>query len=52
MKILAIPASSSQNSINRQLLTYAARLIDDGLIPDATVEMLDLNDYELSLIHI
>ena len=49
MKILAIPASSSQNSINRQLLTYASRLIEDGLIADATVEMLDLNDYEMPI---
>ena len=44
MKILAFGASSSATSINKQLVTYAA-----GLLDDVDVEILDLNDYELPL---
>ncbi len=44
MKILAIPASNSRKSINRQLLNYAA-----SLLPDDTVELLDINDYPLPI---
>jgi chromate reductase len=44
MKVLAFGASSSKNSINKMLATYAA-----GLIQGASVEVLDLNDYELPL---
>ena len=43
-KVIAFAASSSRNSINRQLVTYAA-----GLLDDAEVELLDLNDFELPL---
>ena len=43
-KILAFGASSSRNSINKQLATYAA-----SLFQDATVEVLDLNDYEMPI---
>lgn len=44
MKLLAFAASSSSKSINKQLATYAA-----SLIPNATVEILDINDYEMPL---
>jgi chromate reductase len=44
MKLLAFAASSSSKSINKQLVTYAA-----GLVEGAEVEVLDLNDYELPL---
>jgi chromate reductase len=44
MKLLAFAASSSRKSINKQLVTYAASLVDG-----AEVEVLDLNDYELPL---
>jgi chromate reductase, NAD(P)H dehydrogenase (quinone) len=44
MKILAFAASNSRKSINKQLVTYAASLVDG-----AEVEVLDLNDYELPL---
>ncbi len=49
MKILAIPASPSVNGINRQLLGHAARLLEGGLVPNAEVEFIDLNDYELPI---
>lgn len=41
MKIIAFAASSSSQSINKKLLSYAATLI-----PQHNVEILDLNDYE------
>ncbi|GAB6140855.1 NAD(P)H-dependent oxidoreductase [Methylosoma difficile] len=44
MKLLAFAASSSKKSINKQLVTYAASLMEG-----ADVEVLDLNDYELPL---
>lgn len=44
MNILAFAASNSTQSINRQLVSYAGSLIEG-----ATVEMLDINDYEMPL---
>ena len=44
MKIIAFGASSSKNSINKKLATYAATLFEN-----AAIEILDLNDYELPL---
>ncbi|MFK8013338.1 MAG: NADPH-dependent FMN reductase [Marinicellaceae bacterium] len=44
MKLLAFAASSSQKSINKQLVTYAA-----SLLTNYTVEIADLNDYELPI---
>jgi len=44
MKLLAFAASSSKNSINKKLVTYAASLLED-----VQTEILDLNDYELPL---
>lgn len=43
-KIIAFGASSSSTSINKQLATYAASLFEN-----CSVEILDLNDYELPL---
>lgn len=44
MKILAFGASTSKNSINKALAAFTA-----SLVPDATVEVLDLNDYALPI---
>ncbi|CCN48536.1 putative Flavoprotein [Vibrio nigripulchritudo MADA3029] len=44
MKIVAFAATSSRDSINKQLVTYAS-----GLVSGADVEILDINDYELPL---
>ena len=52
MKILAFAASTSRQSINKQLLTYAARLLHDGLVDGAAVEIIDLNDYEMPIFSI
>ena len=43
-KVTCFAASSSRSSINKQLVTYAA-----GLVEGADVEVLDLNDFELPL---
>lgn len=42
MKILAIAGSNSDTSINKLLVSYAA-----SLIPDAEVETVDMNDFEM-----
>lgn len=44
MKLLAFAASSSSKSINKQLVTYATTLL-----PNAMVEILDINDYEMPI---
>jgi NAD(P)H-dependent FMN reductase len=44
MKILAFGASSSKNSINKALATYAASMVEN-----ADVEVLDLNDFDLPM---
>lgn len=44
MNILAFAASSSRNSINKQLVTYATTLLEN-----VAVEILDINDYEMPL---
>lgn len=43
-KIIAFGASSSRNSINKQLATFAA-----NQFKNAEVEILDLNDFEMPL---
>lgn len=43
-RVIAFAASSSRQSINKKLVTYAS-----GLLGDAQVEILDLNDFELPL---
>jgi len=44
MKIIAFGASTSKESINKLMASYAANLIDG-----AQVELLDLNDFEVPL---
>lgn len=44
MKIIAFGASTSSKSINKTLAAYAAHQLDG-----ASVEVLDLNDYEIPL---
>lgn len=44
MKVMAFAASSSKQSMNKKLATYAA-----SLVPNADVEVLDLNDFDLPL---
>jgi NAD(P)H-dependent FMN reductase len=52
MQLLAFAASTSTQSLNKQLVAYATRLIEDGLVPDlvdVTVETIDLVDYEMPI---
>lgn len=49
MRLLAFAASNSRRSINRQLVDHAVRLLEDGLLPDVTVETIDLNDFEMPI---
>jgi NAD(P)H-dependent FMN reductase len=44
MKVLALAASNSENSINKKLATYAA-----SKLVDAEVEVLDINDFEMPI---
>jgi NAD(P)H-dependent FMN reductase len=44
MKVLAFAASNSKNSINKQLATYTANLVENS-----EVEILDINDYEMPI---
>ncbi|RTR39919.1 NADPH-dependent oxidoreductase [Shewanella canadensis] len=44
MKLLAFAASNSSASINKQLATYAASLVEG-----AEIEVLDINDYEMPI---
>lgn len=43
-QIIAFGASNSRNSINKKLANFVANQVSD-----ATVELLDLNDYEMSI---
>lgn len=47
-KILAFAASSSSTSINRALVQHAANEFK-ALVPGASIELLDLRDYDLPL---
>lgn len=44
MNVLTFVASSSRQSINKQLATYVA-----SLIPNANVNVVDLNDFEMPI---
>ncbi len=49
MKLLAFAATNSRESLNKKLIAYAGKLINDGLIDDVTIETIDLNDFEMPI---
>ena len=49
MKVLALAASNSRQSINKQLVSYAGELLTSKIIPDAEIELIDINDFEMPL---
>jgi len=53
MRILAFAATTSTQSINRQLIDYATGLITDGSVTglpaDIEIDTIDLNDYEMPI---
>jgi len=48
MKILAFAASNSKKSINKQLVSFASTRLTQ-LKTDSTVDLLDINDYEMPI---
>ncbi len=48
MRVVAFAATTSRQSINRQLIGYAARLLEEQA-SDTVVEILDLNDFEMPI---
>lgn len=49
MKILAFAATNSRNSINRALVGVASAQLQTNILPDAQIEVLDLNDFEMPI---
>ncbi len=49
MKILAFAAGNSRNSINRALVEHAAGHLKSDILPEAEIEFLDLNDFEMPI---
>ena len=49
MKVLAFGASNHSKSINKQLVSYAAKTLKEKFHPNADIEILDLNDYEMPI---
>ena len=49
MKILAFAATSSRNSINKQLVSHAIGVLENEINETAETELIDLNDYEMPI---
>ncbi|MEL7500486.1 MAG: NAD(P)H-dependent oxidoreductase [Planctomycetota bacterium] len=49
MKVLAFAASSSKTSINRKLVNHVAERYKSAICPEASIESIDLIDYEMPL---
>lgn len=49
MKVLAFAASSSRESINKMLVTFAADLLKKERNDISEVEVIDLNDFEMQI---
>lgn len=49
MNILAFAASNSRHSINRALIDFAALRLTADILPEADVEFLDLNAFEMPI---
>ena len=49
MNILVFAASNSSQSINKALATHAAQIFKTEVKPDADIELLDINDYEMPI---
>ena len=49
MRVLAFAASNSKQSINKQLVHHAARVLKSDIMPNAEIEIIDLNDFEMPL---
>lgn len=47
--ILAFAASNSRQSINKRFAEHAGLVLQKELAPEVTLEMIDLNDYEMPI---
>ncbi|BCE00349.1 NADPH-dependent FMN reductase [Marinicellulosiphila megalodicopiae] len=52
MKILAFAASNSRQSINKQLIVHATKVLKNEIMHNADIEILDLNDFEMPIFSI
>jgi len=52
MKILAFAASNSRNSINKSFVIHATEIFKRDIAPNADIEIIDLNDFEMPLFSI
>lgn len=48
MNVLVFGASNSSQSINKKLATYAGAVLAD-MAPEVTIDVIDLNDYEMPI---
>jgi len=48
-RVLVFAASNSSTSINKSLVTHAANVLKNELIPAVEITLLDLNDYEMPI---
>ena len=49
MRVLGFGASNSRRSINARLARYALQRLRSHHVPDAEIDMLDLNDFEMPI---
>lgn len=49
MKVLAFAASNSSQSINRQLVCAAMKVLQSDLLPATEIDIADINDYEMPI---
>ncbi|UYV39172.1 NAD(P)H-dependent oxidoreductase [Rhodobacteraceae bacterium D3-12] len=49
MKLIAFAASNSSTSVNAKLARHAAERFQAEFAPDAEIDILDINDYEMPL---
>jgi len=49
MRVLAFAATSSKNSINKALVRHAGQVLKKNINPNAEVEIIDLNDFEMPI---
>lgn len=49
MKVLAFAATSSRHSINKAVVTHAAQVLAQEIVPGADIDLIDLNDFEMPI---
>jgi len=49
MKILAFAATNSKHSINKALVSHAGQVFEQEVNPNAEIDLIDLNDFEMPI---